>query len=438
MVTSAPPKGIASKSEEPVGESNRRYERFPVNLKATLIRGRKSATGRVVDVSFTGLFFTTVEPPPLRDLVKIDLVLPTGGETRLLGMAVHVVRASLNSKRRPGVGVQLFGIGPDVRAEWDKFVASVRKAHLKAVEEDERPDPNHTGDLATRPTPHESIAEAKASGRRVEESDPYGPSESTTAPPDELTLEPQPEDAQPRTEPMGRADPAGQSAPGGPSKAETSTGAEMSAEPEDAPKAILSLRPDLAAEPESKTSPAQDAVREPQAATTAPSSVASAGADEPQQLSADELPTSGDVEDAFEFLQSPGPEGPDVEAGPGDVAPGPSDAFDIDRLFEVAKPELRVHVGSPEEIEPLRRRQAAGEHLFFRTEVHMSPGTELQVRVLLPEGETAFIAEGRVVESDRTSDTTGLSVLLHADDAAPSEDIYITIDLDNDWLQGTT
>ena len=356
-----------------MGESNRRYERFPVNLKATLIRGRKSATGRVVDVSFTGLFFTTVEPPPLRDLVKIDLVLPTGGETRLLGMAVHVVRASLNSKRRPGVGVQLFGIGPDVRAEWDKFVASVRKAHLKAVEEDERPDPNHTGDLATLPTPHELVAEAKAAGHKLEESEPYEPSEVTTAPPEVLQLDPAPDDE-------------AEAPPLGPPP-DTKAARTPKCPPSRKTRRKRSCRFDRTSPPNRNRRPRPAQERRP----------GTEGDDERPELHRIGRHRRADYgarrrrvcrraatsTTRSHFLQSADPDEPDpaVDDGPGDVAPGPSDAFDIDRLFEVAKPELRVHVGSPEEIEPLRRRQAAGEHLFFRTEVHMSPGTELQVRV---------------------------------------------------------
>ena len=66
----------------------------------------------------------------------------------------------------------------------------------------------------------------------------------------------------------------------------------------------------------------------------------------------------------------------------------------------------------------------------------MPIGTDVQLRVMLPDGETAFIVDGRVV--DVPTDSLGFMVLLEQEDVEPSEDIYITIDLDNAWLQGPT
>ncbi len=385
-----------------------------------MIQGRKASKGRVVDVSFTGLFFTTINAPPLRDLVKIDLDLPGGGKTRILGMAVHVVRPSLTSKRRPGVGVQLFGIGPDVRAEWDRFVAGVRKAYQKAHETGTAPDPAQTGDLSVAPTgavivPETAGPEVEAPTTvRVEPKRPErtAPTDSPKPFPTPVPkTSPVPVSAVPTTSPVRGASPVPTTSP---------------------PQVLVLGPPPEAAESESAI----------------PSAVADTGLDEPLDLDGptDTFATTQDVDNAFEFLQSPGGEDapapadprPTYEEGPGDVAPGDGPEPDLDELFEVAKPELRVHVTKPEEIEPLRERQARGEQLFFRTEVHMAAGTELQVRVLLPSGETAFIAEGRVMEAVTDGAAPGLRILLSQDDVSSSEDIYITIDLDNDWLQSTT
>ncbi|MEO1334234.1 MAG: PilZ domain-containing protein, partial [Myxococcota bacterium] len=104
-----------STSETGRARNARQYERFAVDLKATMVVGKKTVEGGVVDISFNGLFFTTEEPPQLRNLIKINVTLPSGKLASLLGMAVHVVQVDAKSKRRPGVGVQLFGIAPDVR-----------------------------------------------------------------------------------------------------------------------------------------------------------------------------------------------------------------------------------------------------------------------------------------------------------------------------------
>ena len=324
MLAAASPEEIDPKPEDGLGSNQRRYERFAVKMDATLIQGRKTTKGRVVDVSYTGLFFTTMRPPPLRDLVKIDIQMPQGGTLRILGMAVHVVLPKKGNRRRSGVGVQLFGIGPEVRTEWDKFVNGVRYAHQKAFEDQAAPDPAITG----------------------------------------LT-------------PRAQGEPEAERLP------------------------TANLSPLL---PSEDVDDALDALEAGQVPPTTPAP-----------------PTPAEV-------QIP-------DEGPGDVAPGPGDGLDMENMFEVAKPELRVRFATWDDIAPLRARQAQGERLFFQTEVHMEPGIELQVRVLLGDGSTAFVADGRVVESVRTSEAQGLYVILAEEDAPPSEDIYITIDLDSDWLQ---
>ena len=57
----------------------------------------------------------------------VELRLPPKNDPiRLMGMAVHVVRPETARGRTPGVGVQLFGISPEVRARWDKFIMHLR------------------------------------------------------------------------------------------------------------------------------------------------------------------------------------------------------------------------------------------------------------------------------------------------------------------------
>ena len=107
------------------GSNKRRHERFRFVAPAVLVRGRRQTQLKTEDVSFSGLFLRTDEPPPLRDLVKIRLVLPSEGEeVELMGMAVH--RVEPGGPRNAGIGVLLYGIDPALRSRWEKFVQEVR------------------------------------------------------------------------------------------------------------------------------------------------------------------------------------------------------------------------------------------------------------------------------------------------------------------------
>ena len=358
----------------------RLYQRFPVHLKATLIRGKDAIAGHVVDVSFTGLFFTTSRPPPLRDLVKIDLELPNAGMIRVLGMAVHIVRPGPGRKRRAGVGIQLFGIGPDVRAQWDRFVGEVRAKFIEAQD--------GSGDVdAARSSPAD----------RADDSESVAP----VAP------------VEPLISPRPTADTPRLSTDIGSATIQASIEAALMQADDDAPTA-----PGVAAGQASAVPTTGQAG--PIASSAAPKSPGGPVASKPGGRHEPLGPrlTSEDVIEAVDRLRAE----PDEERG-------------AEPEFEVAKPELRVHVNSEADLQPLRDRQQRGEQLFFRTEVHMPAGTDLQVRVIMGDGTTAFIAEGRVVESRRNTDKPGLSILLEPDDSPPSEDIYITIDLETDWLQ---
>lgn len=115
----------ASLEHVPEGNNKRRHERFNFVAPAVLVRGRKEMQLHTEDVSFGGLFLRTDNPPPLRDLVKIRLVLPSDHqEIELLGMAVH--RVPPGGPRLAGIGVLLYGLDPALRARWENFVQEVR------------------------------------------------------------------------------------------------------------------------------------------------------------------------------------------------------------------------------------------------------------------------------------------------------------------------
>lgn len=104
--------------------NKRRHARYYIDLPSLLIRGKQATRLRTLDVSFSGLFLRTDNPPPLRELVRIKLPLPgQGEEIQLLGMAVH--RVEPGGAREPGIGVYLYGVDPDTRQRWESFVREV-------------------------------------------------------------------------------------------------------------------------------------------------------------------------------------------------------------------------------------------------------------------------------------------------------------------------
>jgi hypothetical protein len=101
-----------------------------------LLRGREEIPLRTEDVSFQGLFLEMDEPLPLRQLVRLRLLLPPfNREFVAHGMAVHAVHAE--GDRPTGVGVQLYALDRAARIIWTDFVARVRQGEL----DDRRLDP---------------------------------------------------------------------------------------------------------------------------------------------------------------------------------------------------------------------------------------------------------------------------------------------------------
>lgn len=398
MVAAERSNSASSGPEDKVGANQRRYERFAVNLRATLVRGRQVASGRVVDVSFTGLYFATYTTSPLRDLVKIDLELQNGRTMRLLGMAVHAVRPRPGQRRRPGIGIQLFGNGPETLAEWNAFVTRVRTAHAESLETGQAPSPEWVGKLSSST-----------------------PATEEAPPPTELTLPPEPDAADDEPDASDDAAPAE---------------ARAAPDPSDQSPAIVLGEPDQGgqAAPTEAVDPDGAAIESLGTENLEPVA--------PERLLAD---SEAEIDAAFERIAQPAAEHPEHEEveisfdelGPGDVAPGPVERPGEEPFFEFARPELRVRLHAIEELAAIDARRAQGEALAFRTDVHMPEGTDLQLRVVLPDGKTAFVADGRVEAAIDEDDFTGLSVRLEPENVSPSEDIYITIDLDSDWLRDT-
>ncbi len=98
--------------------------RTPLSVPLVLRSGKRRLSLETADVSLGGLFVVTGEDLPIRQLVRVEMMLPTDGRPfSATGWLVH---------RRPetgdaaGMGVQFYGLGKDEQARWDRFVERVR------------------------------------------------------------------------------------------------------------------------------------------------------------------------------------------------------------------------------------------------------------------------------------------------------------------------
>ena len=121
----------------------RRDKRYPARLPIrTRVRGSLNDLFSE-DISFRGLFLCTTSPPPLRQLIRIETVLPPRNVPFAThGMVVHVVSPGDPAGRRPGFGVQFYGMGDERRA-WEAFVQYIQQSALALPDHrDSRPPPN--------------------------------------------------------------------------------------------------------------------------------------------------------------------------------------------------------------------------------------------------------------------------------------------------------
>lgn len=115
---------------QPSSPQRRRDKRFPARLAIrTRVAGRLKDLF-TADVSFRGLFVSTHEPAPIRQLIRIECMLPPeGAPFATHGMVVRVVTPGEESEHGPGFGVQFYGMG-DERRSWEKYVQYVQKSAL--------------------------------------------------------------------------------------------------------------------------------------------------------------------------------------------------------------------------------------------------------------------------------------------------------------------
>jgi hypothetical protein len=97
----------------------RRDARIDVRIPVVVIRGSAKREHETLDVSFRGLFIACPEPPPLRSLVRLHVIL-TSRTIHVHAMAVHVVAA--DGTREGGAGLQFWGLSGTDRQAWEDFI----------------------------------------------------------------------------------------------------------------------------------------------------------------------------------------------------------------------------------------------------------------------------------------------------------------------------
>jgi PilZ domain len=106
----------------------RRDVRYAIRFPAQLTVKKRTSSLLTGDVSYGGVFLRTDAPPPLLQLVEVQLVLPIGDHALAVhGMTVRVVGHDDPSGYDPGIGVQFYAVDQTTRDTWDTFIRYVEE-----------------------------------------------------------------------------------------------------------------------------------------------------------------------------------------------------------------------------------------------------------------------------------------------------------------------
>ena len=97
----------------------RRDQRTRISIYARIVVRGGSIPVEMVDASVRGLFLRMEEAPPIRQLLKLSIDLPTG--TRVYhAVVVRIVEDQLG---HAGVGLRFFALNGENKTEWENFVS---------------------------------------------------------------------------------------------------------------------------------------------------------------------------------------------------------------------------------------------------------------------------------------------------------------------------
>ncbi len=142
----------------------RRDVRYSIRFPVQLWHAKHADSLVTEDVSQGGVFVCTDSPPPMLQLVKVQLVLPIGGRAlRAHGMTVHVVEPDNAQERVAGIGIQFYGLDQATREAWEAFVHHVEANFPKSADQSplRLPRGNTPEPLSRRFGKHTAVLEVK-------------------------------------------------------------------------------------------------------------------------------------------------------------------------------------------------------------------------------------------------------------------------------------
>lgn len=112
--------------------NNRREPRVPNELHIELQMPDQTQTYETQNISYGGVYIVCPEPLSLRTLLRFQTKLPDYDEPlQMLGMVAHRVSEHDASERQlpPGMGIQLFAVGPEAKGRWRHYVRQQYDQH---------------------------------------------------------------------------------------------------------------------------------------------------------------------------------------------------------------------------------------------------------------------------------------------------------------------
>lgn len=108
-------------------KSQRREPRIDIALPIKLKLPDGQFSYQSSNASWRGIFIACAEPLPLGKLVRFSTTLgPSEEPLHMLGLVAHTVNSleAQESGRAAGMGVQLYSIGRETRAQWREFISA--------------------------------------------------------------------------------------------------------------------------------------------------------------------------------------------------------------------------------------------------------------------------------------------------------------------------
>lgn len=107
----------------------RRDARARIAIVTEIVKRRERIAVQMVDASYRGLFLRMSEAPPVRELLKLKINLPS---RELIAHAV-VVRTTDEPGGKKGVGLRFFALNGQDRIDWEAFITAALNARARAA-----------------------------------------------------------------------------------------------------------------------------------------------------------------------------------------------------------------------------------------------------------------------------------------------------------------